>query len=292
MKPLQNRQKEGVRQRECDIIPMIMSEKLRKFLRQASPLIAVQGFLLGLNILTSSYPWSLYPILAMGIPEFIMFSQIMLGDDDKGKLRQRDAAQTMHMPQTNQAQTVAIDPNLIEHVRQARAYQQEIERIAKAANGRTMYGARMTELASQFAGWTKQVEVMAERVSGLRRNPLIKQDSRAVPDAIRKLEAQLTQESDPRIRGQIERTLAARRSQLEALQKLENTTRHAETQLELTIASLGTIYSQTLAGQSTNQIADYSHLAIEVDDQVRDLQDQLDALEEVRLGTAQNNLRG
>ncbi|MCW1970154.1 MAG: 2TM domain-containing protein [Anaerolineae bacterium] len=274
-----------------------MSDKLRRFLRQASPLIAVQGFLLGLNVLTSSYPWSFFPILAMGIPEFIMFSQIMLGDDDKGKIRQRDAAQapqmqTMQMPQSNQMPAVNIDPSLNEHVQQARAYQQEIARIAKAANSKTMYGARMSELASQFAGWTKQVEMMSERVSVLRRNPLIKQDSRAVPDAIRKLEAQLAQEKDARIRGQIERTLSARRSQLEALQKLENTTRHAETQLELTIASLGTIYSQTLAGQSTNQIADYSHLASEVDDQVRDLQDQLDALEEVRLGTAQSNLRG
>ena len=148
----------------------------------------------------------------------------------------------------------------------------------------------MAELANQFAGWTKQVETMAERVTVLRRNPLVKQDLRAVPDAIKKLEAQLARETDARIRGQIERTLSARRSQLEALQKLENTTRHAETHLELTIASLGTIYSQTLAGQSTNQIADYSHLASEVDEQVRDLRDQLDALEEVRLGTAQGNL--
>ncbi len=286
-----------------------MSENMRTFLQRVTPLIAVQGFLLGLNIVTSigdrnPFPWSFIPIMAMGIPEMIIASRIFLGggqshsnqienreqrnaDRQTARAERRGDVKTADW-QTSQA--VKIDPDLIDHIGQARAYQQEIDRIAKAASGKGIHGARMAELANQFAGWTKQVETMAERVTVLRRNPLVKQDLRAVPDAIKKLEAQLARETDARIRGQIERTLSARRSQLEALQKLENTTRHAETQLELTIASLGTIYSQTLAGQSTNQIADYSHLASEVDEQVRDLRDQLDALEEVRLGTAQGNL--
>lgn len=286
-----------------------MSENMRTFLQRVTPLIAVQGFLLGLNIVTSigdrnPFPWSFIPIMAMCIPEMIIASRIFLGGGQSHSNQVENLEQPTTDRQTVRAerrgniktadwqssQVVKIDPELIDHIGQARAYQQEINRIAKATSGKGIHGARMADLANQFAGWTKQVETMAERVTVLRRNPLVKQDLRAVPDAIKKLEAQLAGETDARIREQIERTLSARRSQLEALQKLENTTRHAETQLELTIASLGTIYSQTLAGQSTNQIADYSHLAGEVNEQVRDLRDQLDALEEVRLGTAQGNL--
>ena len=46
-----------------------------------------------------------------------------------------------------------------------------------------------------------------------------------------------------------------------------------------------TIYSQVLIAQSTNQIADYSHLLAEVDEEVSLLQDHLEALEEVKLAT-------
>jgi hypothetical protein len=53
-------------------------------------------------------------------------------------------------------------------------------------------------------------------------------------------------------------------------------------QLESTIAAIGTIYSQALAIQSTDQIADYGHLSKEVDEQAKALRDQLEALEEVK----------
>ena len=47
---------------------------------------------------------------------------------------------------------------------------------------------------------------------------------------------------------------------------------------------LGTIYSQLLAERSTDQVADYSRLSGEVDEATRHLQDQLEALREVKLG--------
>jgi hypothetical protein len=39
-----------------------------------------------------------------------------------------------------------------------------------------------------------------------------------------------------------------------------------------------------LISQSTDHVADYSRLSAEVDEEVRTLQDHLEALEEVRLG--------
>jgi hypothetical protein len=109
-----------------------------------------------------------------------------------------------------------------------------------------------------------------------------------VPESIRKLAGQLSQERDPRVRQSLEQTLIARQSQLQALEKLQSTARYAEVQLENTVASLGAIYSQALANQSTSQVADYRHLASDVDDRVKSLQDELASIEEVRMS---GNLR-
>ncbi len=150
---------------------------------------------------------------------------------------------------------------------------------------------RLTLLLRQFDGWVKDVEGMAARVHGLRSNKLVQQDLKAVPESIRKLAGQLAQEKDPQVRKSIEQTLIARQSQLQALEKMQSTARHAEIQLENTVASLGAIYSQALANQSTTHVADYQHLASNVDERVRTLRDELEAIEEVRLDRVATVLR-
>jgi hypothetical protein len=104
----------------------------------------------------------------------------------------------------------------------------------------------------------------------------------AVPRAIETLEAQLAHEVNPAIRVQLERTLVNRKNQLASLGLLQNNIKRAEIQLESTLSLLGTIYSQILIGQSTNHVADYGRLSVDVDEEVRRLQDQLEALWEVK----------
>lgn len=64
--------------------------------------------------------------------------------------------------------------------------------------------------------------------------------------------------------------------------KLPSTIKKAEIQMESTLSLLGTLYSQLLIGQSTNHVADYSRLSNDVDEEVCRLQDQLEALWEVK----------
>ena len=61
-------------------------------------------------------------------------------------------------------------------------------------------------------------------------------------------------------------------------------TSRAEIQMESTLSAMGTIYSQILTTQSTSQVADYTHLTDEAEEETRRLQDHLDALTEVKLG--------
>jgi biotin-(acetyl-CoA carboxylase) ligase len=118
----------------------------------------------------------------------------------------------------------------------------------------------------------------------LRQDDVIRQDMREVPKAITDLEARLANESDTVVRSQLERTLDNRRKQLDSLEQLRTMMKRAEIQIESTLSQLGTIYSQLLTGQSTSHVADYSRLSADVDEEVRLLQDHLEALREVKLG--------
>jgi hypothetical protein len=169
------------------------------------------------------------------------------------------------------------------HLDKALAYQAQIESLIKStANVNTR--ARLQDLASQVSEWVEAIEDLVKRIDSFQGNNLIRQDLEAVPQAITKLEAQLTEESDPAIQSQLERTLTNRRNQLASLERLQTTMKRAEIQIESTLSALGTIYSQLLTGESTNHVADYSRLSAEVDEEVRMLQDRLEALEEVKLG--------
>ena len=57
--------------------------------------------------------------------------------------------------------------------------------------------------------------------------------------------------------------------------------KRAEIQIESTLSQIGTIYSQLRTGQSTGQVADYSRIEEDVDEEVRQLEDYLDVLNAV-----------
>jgi hypothetical protein len=166
----------------------------------------------------------------------------------------------------------------------AKSYQKQINDLAKSGDGQ--YRPQLQELVANVDVWVEAVEDLAKQVDNLQRNSLIHQDLKSVPVAIEKLETRLAAEDNPATRREMEQTLDSRKKQLAALQQLQDTTDHAELKIENTLSSLGTMYSQLLTTQSTDQVADYDHLSAEVDEEVRTLQDYLDALKEVKLSNA------
>jgi hypothetical protein len=169
------------------------------------------------------------------------------------------------------------------YLKQALAYKDQIDQAVKAAT-RSSNRTHLQQLGAQIDTWTETIEDLIERIRKLRQDELIRRDVKAVPAAIADLETRLAHESDPAIRAQLERTLLNRRKQLASLEQLQNTVKRAEIQIESTLSLLGTIYSQILTGQSTSHVADTSRLSADVDEEVRLLQDQLEALREVKLG--------
>jgi len=169
------------------------------------------------------------------------------------------------------------------YLEQALAYKRQIDQAIKTAS-RSSQAVHLQQLAAQIDDWTEAIQDLVQRIINLQQDKLIRRDMKTVPEAIADLEARLKREPDTAIRTQLQRTLANRRKQLASLEQLENTIRRAEIQIESTLSLLGTIYSQILTGQSTSHVADYSRLSTEVDEEVRLLQDQLEALREVKLG--------
>ncbi len=179
---------------------------------------------------------------------------------------------------------VISDERSQEYLTQARDYQSKIEKSVKAGSSDVSAPRNSKELLQEIDSLTAAIDDLVERIGNLRRNEVIRRDLQAVPKAIKALEDRLNEENDEAIQAQLQRTLHNRRKQLDSLEALQNTIKRAEIQLESTLSQLGTIYSQLLTGQSTTQVADYSRLAADVDEEVQVLNDYLSALREIKLG--------
>jgi hypothetical protein len=164
---------------------------------------------------------------------------------------------------------------------QAQAYKDSIHQIIQA-NGNSHNRPRLVQLQNRLDTCTQAIETLITRLGHLRQDDLIRQDLAVVPAAIARLETQLNAASDQDTAARLEQVLTIRRNQLGLLQRLQLVAGQTELQIEHTISLLGTIYSQLLIGQSTNEIADYDRLTANIDEEVKRLEDHLEALQEVK----------
>ena len=266
------------------------------FIRENTPVVAVMLFLAMLNIVLGGFPWALFPIGAMMIAVLVSASNIFLSDNPKSqaereaeRLEERAARRAARRGESVSKPAYKASKETESRLNQARAYKREIDRLVDTTTD-PLRKDKLRELSSDVDIWMKTVEEMSQRVDSFKNNQVIQNDLVTVPQSIQKLTMQLNEETDPRVKASIERTLAARADQMASLQKLQSLMRQAEVQLENSTAALGTIYSQALATQSTSRVADYSHLSSELEEQSKLLRDQLEAMEEVKMGREEANL--
>ena len=167
-------------------------------------------------------------------------------------------------------------------VDQALDYKAQIDHTVENADGAER--VHLEGVQRHIDSWTVAITKLAQQLSALRQDSVLQRDMKQVPKAIDDLEARLATEADDDIRDQLQRTLENRQKQLESLEELQSVMKRAEIQIEITLSQMGTIYSQLRTGQSTGHVADYSRISEDVDEEVRQLEDYLDALNEVKLG--------
>jgi hypothetical protein len=141
---------------------------------------------------------------------------------------------------------------------------------------------RLETTTREVTHWLQAVFNLAARVDEFYDNKVIKRDLKTVPRLLKDYERKLAEEDSPEVRRQLEKTIEDGERQLRILQSLENSIEKASYQLDSTISSLGTIYSQLLLVSSKDEEGSKVHrLQAEVSEQVHRLEDLTEAMDEV-----------
>jgi hypothetical protein len=168
--------------------------------------------------------------------------------------------------------------------KRAADYRKQIQGLIKGRRS-GLLADRLKDVLQKLTSWEERVGQLSDRLTAYERDGIIRRDFKEVPDRINRLRRQASLEADPEMREQIERTEAAYEEQYRQLETLARTMRRTRLNLDDTLASMGTIYSQV---QLLNAIAIDSgratRIAEEIDAEVMRLNDVLSALSEAYQG--------
>jgi hypothetical protein len=179
------------------------------------------------------------------------------------------------------------DPQLQRQMEEALDYR---TRITAAIQGRrsSVLKDNLTETAYQIDEWLESVYSLAKRLDQYKEEKdILDRDAKRASKRISELEKKLQKENDPEIRKQIEITTQKMQHQLEIIGTLEKTMERAQLQLETTLSSLGTIYSQTmLVGAKDIDSGRAKRLRQDINEEVLELDHILLAMDEVYKSSA------
>jgi len=160
-------------------------------------------------------------------------------------------------------------------------YREGIERVIRQARG-SVLRSHLEDDARQVDRWLDHIYRLAQRLDNYYQDQVIKQDMHSVPATIKNFRARLALEDNPAVREEMEKTIAQKAAQWEALQRLEDTMQKAEFQLEATLTSLGTVYSQMRNIEARDvDSGRAARLSQDIADQVAELEDIELAMDEV-----------
>lgn len=214
--------------------------------------------------------WVVFGLVAEGL---IFFST--LTDPEEG----RKAVAAMLQEQFNPA--AVKNRALSERIVKALEYREGVEEVIRKARSGVLR-SHLEDDASQLDRWLDHIYRLAQRLDDYYQDKVIKQDRRSVPLAIKNFRARLKGEDDPAVREQMEKTIAQKEAQWEALQRLDNTMERAEFQLESTLTSLGTVYSQMRNIEARDVDSGRAiRLSQDIADQVAQLEGIEEAMDEV-----------
>jgi hypothetical protein len=195
------------------------------------------------------------------------------------------AVADMLRPDVNFDPNTISDKDLREKVEKALEYWSLIDDAVEQVPS----GALRTSLENttrEATHWLEAVYNLAGRVDKMQQNKVIDRDLKTVPQSIEKYKKRLADEDSSAVQEQLERTIADKERQLRILQDLDDQKEKANYQLDSTISSLGTIYSQLLlVGSKDDEGSRINRLQTDISEQVHRLEDLSDAMDEVYQGS-------
>ena len=182
--------------------------------------------------------------------------------------------------------TTPHDPkhNPGDYRKRASAYRQRMQRLVKARRPGPLTDV-LKAVLPRVARWEERVGQLAGRLQAFEGDALNRRDVKEVPKAIAQLERQIPMEADPQVRQQMVSTLNGYRAQQAQLTDLARVMRRTRLQLDDTLASMGTIYSQVHMIDALDiDSPKAARIAGEIEEQVQRLNDLLAALPESYAG--------
>ena len=152
--------------------------------------------------------------------------------------------------------------------------------IARARTG--VLRDHLEQTASEIDDWIGGLWEVARRVDTFETDRTIQQDLQTVPVTVRNLEARMKNDPNADVRQQLEGTLAARRAQWESLQALQQANERGKLQIDQTLSSMGTVYSQLLLMDARDiDSGKYQRLQDDIAEEVKGLREIAEAMDEV-----------
>ena len=135
------------------------------------------------------------------------------------------------------------DGSLRGEMETALEYQRRIEAQARSQRPGALWD-RLEDTAGQLSDWISNIYRLALKLDAYRRDELLVQERRTVPQEIEELAARRRLENDPAVRQELNAVLESKGRQWQALRALDARMKQAELQLEQSMTALATVHSQ------------------------------------------------
>ncbi|MBU0490421.1 MAG: hypothetical protein KKA73_23850 [Chloroflexi bacterium] len=140
----------------------------------------------------------------------------------------------------------------------------------------------LTDMARGLEDWIAQVYRLALGLDAYGRDTVIARDMETVPRELEAFEKRLAREPGSAVRQDLEETVAIKRSQWKTLQNLRDTMAKAQLQLENTLSTMSTVYTQVvLLGAKDVSSGRAQRLQQDMAEQIRALEDIRATMDEV-----------
>jgi len=151
----------------------------------------------------------------------------------------------------------------------------------------------LSDMARGLEDWIAQVYRLAQGLDVYQHDPVIARDMGAVPEEVDKYEKLLANEKGGSVREDLEKTVAIKRSQWDTLKNLRDTMAKAQLQLENTLSSMSTVYTQVvLLGAKDVDSSRAQRLQQDMTEQISTLEDIGATMDEVYQMSSQLEYRG
>ena len=172
-----------------------------------------------------------------------------------------------------------------EQLRRALEYSVAMQRLLDLHQGALQESLRQTVV--DVDTWIGHMVSLAQHIDTFEDNELISRDLHAVPRRIGQARKRLEREQDPELRVELQGQIDQLQQQLDNLNAIVSSGRRAVLRLENTLSSLGTVHAQmTLLGTRKVDSGSARQLRQEIRDEVNELQDTIEAMDEVQAGHA------